>query len=629
MKTSQKILVSLIITAVAIVSLSGFLFLRDQGEVEKPEGARWNAIQSMRGQLRALGSENRERRGTVFEENNIIYIHVNDDGGARGQLTSTLSKSKFNEVIELSIDVIGEDMAKQKYIQSMRRNLAMTGFEMENASCQLKGLSGEEPLSITIRWNTPHFAQRKENHWSISFSNVDNRVVALVQLLEKKDSWVTVRNIAQTYKIPNARYESTTQFHLVLPEGSQNISYSAFQTEYRINYGGGTYSETSIYTGRVENKFYLIENSHSLMFVENKLTTTVEEIQENLYSYTVTYQWEKPEDWSLLDSISSVRLDLKYGRGLDDEYTISDEEGTERRLTPGQILYCVVDRVAEIESGEEISKLDPPSVSIHDPKNSEWNSCWKELPKDEYLSLAREIRAGLDSKGWIQGSFETSIGEIGYRDILYTYTRILSTYGKNGFLPSSIKFAPSPHGSLSSGNREISGEIPYFLLSSPDVIKDTRRVREVLSEIWEPNLTDEVVARQLLEWANKEISYNYMVFGVTSEEVLESKEGKCGDYTNVYLALLRSAGIPARRVTGWIVSDWKPPSGWEFTVGETPEGKPIAGHAWAQVYLKDRGWIYADPTIGLFENIPYEMYMSVEETWIGALSAYESEHPII
>ena len=89
--------------------------------------------------------------------------------------------------------------------------------------------------------------------------------------------------------------------------------------------------------------------------------------------------------------------------------------------------------------------------------------------------------------------------------------------------------------------------------------------------------------------------------------------------------------MPAKRVNGWVVSAWQPPTGWEFIVGTTPEGQPIAPHAWAQVYLPGEGWTFADPTAGFFENIPtyHQIYKQTEQTWMGALAGYETAYGLI
>lgn len=66
---------------------------------------------------------------------------------------------------------------------------------------------------------------------------------------------------------------------------------------------------------------------------------------------------------------------------------------------------------------------------------------------------------------------------------------------------------------------------------------------------------------------------------------LNKKTGVCGDYADLMIALCRANGIPARLSGGYLFErDFLP--GWD---GD-------AWHVWADVYLKDYGWVPFEPT---------------------------------
>lgn len=71
-------------------------------------------------------------------------------------------------------------------------------------------------------------------------------------------------------------------------------------------------------------------------------------------------------------------------------------------------------------------------------------------------------------------------------------------------------------------------------------------------------------------------------------EVLEHKRGVCQDFAHLAIACLRSQGLAARYVSGYI--ETLPPPGKEKLVGAD------ASHAWFSVFLPDAGWIDFDPT---------------------------------
>jgi len=73
-------------------------------------------------------------------------------------------------------------------------------------------------------------------------------------------------------------------------------------------------------------------------------------------------------------------------------------------------------------------------------------------------------------------------------------------------------------------------------------------------------------------------------------EILEEKHGVCQDFAHLQIACLRSIGLPARYVSGYLRTD--PPPGKPRLVGAD------ASHAWVSIWCPDTGWIDFDPTNG-------------------------------
>jgi transglutaminase-like putative cysteine protease len=72
---------------------------------------------------------------------------------------------------------------------------------------------------------------------------------------------------------------------------------------------------------------------------------------------------------------------------------------------------------------------------------------------------------------------------------------------------------------------------------------------------------------------------------------LTLRAGVCQDFAHLLLGVVRMRGLPARYVSGYIVSG----SGMSSTKQEEVIGGQ-ASHAWAEVYLPGSGWIGFDPT---------------------------------
>jgi transglutaminase-like putative cysteine protease len=71
-------------------------------------------------------------------------------------------------------------------------------------------------------------------------------------------------------------------------------------------------------------------------------------------------------------------------------------------------------------------------------------------------------------------------------------------------------------------------------------------------------------------------------------EVLRGRRGVCQDFAHLQIACLRSLGLPARYVSGYLETD--PPPGHPKLRGVD------ASHAWVSFYTPGIGWIDVDPT---------------------------------
>jgi len=74
----------------------------------------------------------------------------------------------------------------------------------------------------------------------------------------------------------------------------------------------------------------------------------------------------------------------------------------------------------------------------------------------------------------------------------------------------------------------------------------------------------------------------------TVEEVLNGRKGVCQDFAHLVIGCLRSLGLAARYVSGYL--ETSPPPGQPRLTGTD------VSHAWASLFVPGGGWIDADPT---------------------------------
>ena len=83
------------------------------------------------------------------------------------------------------------------------------------------------------------------------------------------------------------------------------------------------------------------------------------------------------------------------------------------------------------------------------------------------------------------------------------------------------------------------------------------------------------------------------------EFLFETRRGFCEHYAAAFVTLMRSAGIPARVVTGYQGGEYNP-------IGNYFIVRQLDAHAWAEVWLPGQGWARMDPTAAIApERIEY------------------------
>jgi len=80
-------------------------------------------------------------------------------------------------------------------------------------------------------------------------------------------------------------------------------------------------------------------------------------------------------------------------------------------------------------------------------------------------------------------------------------------------------------------------------------------------------------------------------------EIFEERRGVCQDFAHLAIAAVRSLGLPARYVSGYI--ETVPPEGTEKLFGVD------ASHAWFSLYIPGCGWVDFDPTNNMIPAVQH------------------------
>ncbi|MGE0767688.1 MAG: transglutaminase N-terminal domain-containing protein [Hyphomicrobiaceae bacterium] len=156
-------------------------------------------------------------------------------------------------------------------------------------------------------------------------------------------------------------------------------------------------------------------------------------------------------------------------------------------------------------------------------------------------------------------------------------------------------------GRIAAANHEVDLEVAQYALPSPATpTSDAVLVyaepsfvprRPILAAAWD--LTCRIFDDFTFDSQSTDISTPVV-------EVLRNRRGVCQDFAHLALACLRAKRIPARYVSGYILT--RPPPGMVRLQGAD------ASHAWIAVWAPETGWIDFDPTNRLIpsdEHISY------------------------
>jgi transglutaminase-like putative cysteine protease len=144
---------------------------------------------------------------------------------------------------------------------------------------------------------------------------------------------------------------------------------------------------------------------------------------------------------------------------------------------------------------------------------------------------------------------------------------------------------------LSGTGAKLQGGMDVWQFSAPS--RHGRRLRQLAdyaAASFPPGQPILAGCHDLMERIYTEFTFDPQATDVSSrvEDVLAAKRGVCQDFAHLMISALRSLGLPARYVSGYILTH--PPEGQEKLQGAD------ASHAWVSVWSPRHGWVEFDPT---------------------------------
>ena len=205
-------------------------------------------------------------------------------------------------------------------------------------------------------------------------------------------------------------------------------------------------------------------------------------------------------------------------------------------------------------------------------------------------------------------------------DNSYNYTVTLEPHNKNWLFSLEHPINPSGTTRLTRelqliNNNRITNVISYTLTSIPaavnmglfeqeayrnlllpfDINPRTKRLAQRFLQ--QTNGSPEAVINAALDYFRKQnfyytLSPPALVGDAMDSFLFDTKRGFCGHYASAFVTLMRNAGIPSRVVTGYQGGTINPLDNYMIV-------RQSDAHAWAEVWIENKGWIRIDPTAAI------------------------------
>ena len=185
-----------------------------------------------------------------------------------------------------------------------------------------------------------------------------------------------------------------------------------------------------------------------------------------------------------------------------------------------------------------------------------------------------------------------------HEDAFGNITHVFNTVGSFAELRIDIEGeveTQDTHGVIRGAVERFPPEL--FLRSTPLIAAD-HAIRAFADQIHAARGDNALAqAHAVLEWLHKEMTFDLAMTDQlpTASEAFALKRGVCRDLCHIFLAAAHHLGMPARYVAGYLHMA-------DGTVDQE------AGHAWAEAFIPDVGWVGFDPANAI---CPTEAYVRV------------------
>jgi len=305
-------------------------------------------------------------------------------------------------------------------------------------------------------------------------------------------------------------------------------------------------------------------------------------------------------------NISNYKISQSVTYKIEINYTVTQTSGI-------ATYYFKMPRINNRTPNSSLTRFCPPyqESKLFYSNISNWdeiNESFNDEFNNTYDAFNISLIAGLPNQRSVKFSQEylLTLNEISYQDIDYNDIGNYDT--------DDIMF------DLYCNRSE-----KYYNTSDPQLVSLSDSITTELDNPVEK-------AKDIFSWIRNNIKYEVQEEEKGASWAFIKGKGDCSEYADLMITLLRIEGIPARKVTGLVLSNVIPffplvGQVLTFNWGNITQNN-ILGHAWVEYYVPNIGWIACDPTWGYFNKIDYQrLGFNIGQWFVNATGGRSSEFP--
>ena len=168
---------------------------------------------------------------------------------------------------------------------------------------------------------------------------------------------------------------------------------------------------------------------------------------------------------------------------------------------------------------------------------------------------------------------------------------------------------------INTQNEDTNVNFAKYLMPEKFIESNNRDIKNAAKQVKGKNDIETVI--NTFAFVDSSVKYKRNE-SIGAAEVLESGVGKCTDFSDLFVAMLRANKMPAKTMHGIVV--------------DSRDKNPL--HQWSEVYLQKQGWVRFDPTFrSAIYKVDKHYEMNLKNTYIetgeGRNDSELGEHAII